>query len=186
MPALHCPADDTAIILIDIQANFMAAIHEADRVRRRSKFLLNSAKVLGIPIIATEQYPSRMGSLEGEFASIPSHGTFPKMAFSCWGAGGFQEAVESLGRSCVVLVGIETHICVTLTALDLMNQGFNVFVCPDAVSARSLEMHKLGMERMRDSGAVASHTETLVYEWMGSAEHPKFREVLEIVKASVS
>ncbi|MBC8063562.1 MAG: isochorismatase family protein [Chlorobia bacterium] len=113
---------------------------------------------------------------------VPS--PYSKMAFSCWGAPGFQDALESQARSCVVLVGIETHICVTLTALDLLNNGYHVFVCPDAVSARSLEMHKLGMERMRDSGAMPTHTETLAYEWMGSADHPKFKDVLNLVKTT--
>jgi len=81
-------------------------------------------------------------------------------------------------------VGIETHICVTLTALDLLKNGYGVFVCPDAVSSRTIEQHKLGMERMRDSGAIASHTETLAYEWMGTAESPVFREVLRLVKGA--
>lgn len=185
MPQLHCPADDVLLVVVDIQPNFMAAIHEADRVTRRSRFLLEVARLLDVPTLATEQYPTRMGNLDPSLRSlVPS--PFPKMAFSCWGAPGFQDAMESAGKSCVVLVGIETHICVTLTALDLLNNGYHVFVCPDALSARSQEMHKLGMERMRDSGVVPSHTETLAYEWMGAAEHPRFKEILEQVKNSAN
>lgn len=181
MPVLHCPAEDALIVLVDIQSNFLEVIHERDRVVRRSRYLAQVGQALGIPVVATEQNPSRLGTLESSL--IPCvHSPFPKMSFSCWGSAEFREAVESSGRSCIVLIGVESHICVTLTALDLLNAGYNVFVCPDAISARSVEMHKLGMERMRDSGVMPSHTDTLVYEWLGSAEHPKFKDVLKLVK----
>lgn len=185
MRPLHCPVEESLIVLVDIQPNFMAAIHEADRVVRRAKFLAEAGSLLGIPVVGTEQNPERMQGLDPTFSPILSAAALPKMEFSCWGATGFQEAIDYHGRSTIVLVGIETHICVTLTALDLLNNGYRVFVCPDAVSARSQEMHKLGMERMRDSGVIPSHTDTLVYEWMGSAAHPKFRDILALVKQAV-
>jgi len=188
MPPLHCPASDAAIILVDVQPTFMAAIHEGERVVRRSKFLLQMATMLDIPVLATEQYPSRMGGLDPRILEAMGPGVRPmgKMSFSCLGLPKFRAALESLRKSHIVLIGIETHICVSLTALDLLESGFEVFVCPDAVSARSNEMHKLGMERMRDAGVMPSHTESLAYEWMGSAEHPKFKEALALVKESAS
>lgn len=181
MPVLQCPADDAVMVLIDIQDTFMAAIHERERVLRRSRYLAQVAHTLGVPVLATEQNPARLG---GTGTSLLPFTTTPidKMSFSAWGEESFREAIDGLGRSNVVLVGVETHICITLTALDLRNSGYNVFVCPDAVSSRTVEMHKLGMERMRDSGVVPSHTDTLVYEWLGSAEHPRFRDVLKLVK----
>ena len=184
MASLHCPAEDSLLVVVDIQPSFMAAIHEADRVVKRSSFLVDCARTLNLPVVSTVQYPERMGGFDPTIASRLIDEPFPKMAFSCCGSTGFREAIKSSGKGNIVLVGIETHICVTLTALDLLESGLRVFVCPDAVSARTVEMHKLGMERMRDSGAVASHTETLVYEWMGSAEHPKFRDVLSLVKGA--
>lgn len=168
-------------MLVDIQLAFMEVIHERDRVVRRSRYLAQVGQALGIPVLATEQNPSRLGTLDPSlipFVASP----FPKMTFSCWGSSQFREAVESSGKSCIVLTGVESHICVALTALDLVNAGYNVFVCPDAISSRSVEMHKLGMERMRDSGVMPSHSDTLVYEWLGTAEHPKFKDVLKLVK----
>jgi nicotinamidase-related amidase len=182
MPQLHCPVEDALVVVVDVQPAFMAAIHESDRVLKRTRFLMQAAALLGVPFIATEQNPSRMGSLDPTILPLMSTAPISKMAFSCCGGTGFQDAVDFHERSSVILVGIETHICVTLTALDLANNGYKVFVCPDAVSSRTNEMHKLGMERMRDSGIVPSHTESLVYEWMGTADHPKFKEVLELVK----
>lgn len=181
MPVLHCPVEDALIVLIDIQLAFMEVVHERERVVRRSRYLAQVGQALGIPVLATEQNPSRLGQTEPSLGSlVPS--PISKMSFSCWGSGEFRETVESSGRSSLVLTGVESHICVALTALDLVNAGYNVFVCPDAISSRSVEMHKLGMERMRDSGVMPSHTDTLVYEWLGTADHPKFKDVLKLVK----
>lgn len=186
MPSLTCPADEAFVVVIDIQPTFMAAIHEAERVVRRSRFLIEIATLLQVPVISTVQYPSRMGGLDPQITEALIDEPISKMSFSCYGTDAYQNALEVVNRPKAVLVGIETHICVTLTALDLLQDGYEVFVCPDAVSSRSMEMHKLGMERMRDSGVMPSHTETLAYEWMRSAEHPQFREALKIVKESAS
>lgn len=186
MAPLHCSVDDAILAVVDIQPSFMQGIHEIDRVVRRAGFLIDCAQLLEVPVVSTEQYPSRMGGMDPLIGERLRERPFSKMAFSCCGSLDFKNAIAATGRRTVVLVGIETHICVTLTALDLLTSGYRVFVCPEAVSARSVEMHKLGMERMRDSGAIASHTETLVYEWMATAENPKFRDVLALVKKAAS
>jgi len=188
MPSLHCPLDDAVVVLIDVQPTFMSAIFEADRVVRRSRFLIQIANMLQIPVIATEQYRERMGGLDPALAGDLAKGTsiVPKMSFSCWGAEEFRTCIRETRRGSMVLVGIETHICVSLTALDLLDSGFDVFVCPDAAGARSNEMHKLGMERMRDAGVMPAHTESLAYEWMGAATHPKFKDALKVVKEFAS
>jgi nicotinamidase-related amidase len=94
----------------------------------------------------------------------------------------FASALRATERNQAVLVGVETHICVSQTALSLLSEGFEVFVCADAVGARSVDRHKLGMERMRDAGAVAAHTEAIAYEWLQTADDPQFREALELIK----
>lgn len=181
MPVLHCPAEDSLIVVVDVQSTFLKVIHEKERVIRRSLYLAQVGQILGIPVLATEQNPSRLGALDESILPIVPR-PFAKISFSCWGSAEFREAIEASGKSCIVLTGVESHICVALTALDLVNAGYNVFVCPDAISSRSVEMHKLGMERMRDSGVMPSHSDTLVYEWLGSAEHPRFKDVLKLVK----
>ena len=177
--------EQCVVLVVDIQPTFMAAIEDANRVTRRSEFLLKIAKLVGVPVLASEQYPDRMGPTDRRITSLLPLGAAPhaKLCFSCGGCGQLMAALGQLKRKQVVLVGIETHICITLSALDLLRTGYEVFVCPDAVGARSMEMHKLGMERMRDSGVMPTHTETLAYEWLGSADHVRFREALEIVKA---
>jgi len=146
----------------------------------RIAFLTKIARLLDIPLLTTEQNPGRMGVTVGHLAD---NNAFAKMCFSAGGCTGFMDALQATGRDQVVLTGVETHICVSLTAHALLDAGFGVVVCPDGVGARTLERHKLGMERIRDAGAVPAHTEAVAYEWLGTAEHPKFKDALAIVKA---
>jgi nicotinamidase-related amidase len=182
MPRAIIRPDDSILVLIDVQTNFLEAIHEADRVVNRSLFLAQTARLLEVPIIATEQNPDRLGVIDPNFFSLLSQPPIRKLSFACTGEPLFIQALNQTKRSQVILVGVETHICVGLTANQLLEDGFEVIVCPDAVSSRTIERHKLGMERIRDAGAVPAHTESVAYDWLGSAEHPKFREALSIVK----
>lgn len=174
--------EDSILLVIDLQPSFLAAIHERERVLDRSKFLLSCARVLGAPALATEQYPERMGGTEPSIAELVSGPIPGKMRFSCCGNDQVDREIAESGRSQVILVGIETHICVNQTAHQLLDQGHDVIICADAVGARSVQMHEIGLRRLVQAGAVIAHTESVVYEWMGSAGHPQFREVLAIVK----
>lgn len=176
--------DQSVLVVVDLQPTFMAGIYDRERVLERTKFLVQAAGLMNVPVLATEQYPERMGGTDETLTKLIGSRPFPKMSFSCCGCEDFASALALTGRKQAILVGIETHICVSQTAVDLINQDFEVLVCPDAVSSRSLEMHKLGMERMRDSGVWPFHTESVVYEWMETAENPRFRDVLKLVKGS--
>ena len=134
-----------------------------------------------VPILATEQYPERMG---GTISSLLPYVSSPerKMNFSAVRDSSFVDKLYSLGRNQVVVVGIETHICVSLTCHGLLEADYEVVVCPDAVSSRTQDRHKLGMERIRDAGVVPAHTEAIAYEWCQTADNPKFRDMLSIVK----
>ena len=169
--------------MVDVQSRFLSPIFEADRVAARSKFLCEVASLFGVPILATEQYPEKMGgTIESLLPFVGS--PFRKMEFSAFNDESFIKLVQLSGREQIVVVGIETHICVSQTCLDLLRYDFKVAVCPDAVSSRTQDRHKLGMERLRDAGVVPVHTEAVAYEWCQSAENPKFRDMLDIVKAS--
>jgi len=147
----------------------------------RARFLIAVAVELGIPVLSTIQNPDRMGGVD---PSLSEYLTNPvgKMSFSCCGSPEFMKELQILGRKQIVVIGLETHICVGQTALDLQAMNYDVVVCPDAVSAGSLECHKIGMERIRDAGIVPVHTEAVAYEWLKSARHPCFKRVLELTK----
>ena len=186
MPRVKLDPRLSVLVLIDIQPSLTKTIFEIDRVLARIGFLANVANLLEIPILITEQNPSRMGSTVPELASVvASHKPIAKMSFSAMGCEEFKGALAASGRSQAVLAGLETHICVSQTAQDLLDRGLEVVVCPDAVSSRSFEAHKLGMERIRDAGIVPAHTESVAYEWMGTASDPTFKPFLEIVKSQI-
>lgn len=161
------------LLLIDLQANMMPAIPDGDSVIARARFMARAARLLDVPVAATEQNPSRLGAsvpglLEGEVAAS-------KMAFSAaaW-------APEVPGAT--LLVGVETHICVAQTSLDLLTAGREVAIVVDAVGARTQDRHRLGLDRLQAAGAVLVHSEAVLYEWLKTAEHPEFREALALVK----
>jgi nicotinamidase-related amidase len=176
-------ANRSVLVVVDIQPSFLDPIAGKERVLRRSEFLLKIANLLEIPSLATEQYPSRMGGThESLLPHLVQECVLGKMSFSCAGCSEFVDALDNLQRDQVVLVGIETHICVNQTAHHLLRRGYEVFLAADATGSRSDDAHKVGLKRMRQAGAVISHTESIVYEWMGSAEHPQFRDALKVVK----
>jgi nicotinamidase-related amidase len=176
--------EDSALIVVDMQPTFLDPVWERERVLGRCRFIAECARFLGVPILATEQYPERMGGTEPGLLEAMGVGPIPKMSFSCLGEKEFRKAWKTLDREQAVIVGIETHICVTQTAYDLLEDEVDVIVCLDAVSARSEDRHKTAVKRMRDEGAGVAHTESVVYEWMQSAEHDRFRDVLGVVKRS--
>lgn len=179
---MRAEIEDSVLVVVDIQPTFMKSVFEADRVVGRSSFLVQVAGVLGVPVLATTQYADRMGGLDPAVARHIRGPVFDKMTFSCCGSIDFNLALEKTDRSQVVLCGAETHICITQTAIDLLGSDYEVFVALDAVSSRSDGAARTGADRLRDLGAQVAHSESVVYEWLDSAEHPKFREVLELVK----
>ncbi len=173
--------ETSLLAIIDLQAGLIPHIDEADRVVARATFLARSARAIGVESLTSEQNPAKMGST-CEFLRPYGALTVPKMSFSAWQVPDWQKFVIDSGRNQIVICGLETHICVAQTALDMLEAGYEVVVCPDAVSASTLDRHKLGMERLRDAGIVPMHSEAVVYEWMRTSEHAAFREVLALVK----
>lgn len=184
MPRISLDPPRSALLVVDVQPLLMPLIHDGDRLIDRIAFLTKIARLLEIPVFATEQNPSRMGTTHETLAPLVSDpAPFSKMCFGACGSAPFMSALSQSGRRQIVITGVETHICVSQTAQGLLEAGYEVVVCPDGVSARSLERHKLGMERIRDAGCVPAHTEAVAYEWLETAEHPRFKDALQIVKA---
>lgn len=176
----------SALVVIDVQPSFLGPIVGAEQVVARTRFLVESAHLLGVPVLATEQYATRMGPTEESIAALLGHGAIDKMSFSCVGSPEFVAAWERTGRTQAVLCGIETPICVNQTAHHLLERGAEVVLAADAIGGRSEDAHRSALDRMARRGAILGHSESIVYEWMGSAEHPQFREVLRLVKGLTS
>ncbi len=177
-------AEESALVVIDPQPKFMGGIFESARVLSRIRFLVEVANLLDIPVLITEQNPEKMGGCDPDLLATIGKPAISKMEFGAWLNEGFADAFSLTGRSQAIIVGIETHICVCQTANQMMNDDYEVFVVGDAVSARTEGMHKMAIKRLRDAGAAIAHSESIAYEWMQSADHPRFREVLNLVKAA--
>jgi nicotinamidase-related amidase len=176
-------SEDSVVLVVDLQEKFLAPIFEAERVLKRAEFLLKVAAMVGIPAFATEQNPERMGGTHASIAALIDGGPVQgKMRFSCFGCEGLEGWLAQQRRRQVILVGVETHICVNQTAHNLVDLGYAPILAEDAISARTQGMHRNGIERMRAYGVTVAHTESVAYEWLGGADHPRFREMLQIVK----
>lgn len=177
----------TVLVLVDMQEPFLQVMHDRERLVANVRLLVQTAVTLGVPVIPTTQYAERMGDVVPEitalFRDFSAARSTDKLCFSCAGADGFLQGITSFDRRQILVCGVETHICVSQTALDLVHHGYQVHVAADAVSSRTLEKHKLGMERMRDSGVLPCAAEAAVYELLREAGTPAFKSLLPFIKS---
>lgn len=173
--------EDTALLVVDMQEKLLPKIMQAEEVIRNASFLVKAAKALGVPVLGTEQYPKGLGPTVEPIRGMLTK-VWEKQTFSAVGEGGALEYLKSDARIKVVVVGIEAHICVMQTVLDLLNQGFHVFVCVDAVSSRYAIDVKIALKRMQQAGAILVTAETCVYEWLETAANPAFKEISAMVQ----
>jgi nicotinamidase-related amidase len=172
---------DTALLVIDVQEKLLPKIHAAAAVERNIAFLIDAARLLNVPVLATEQYPQGLGPTAAVVAERLPPDRPAKVAFSCEAVPAVADTLGA-GRPNVLLAGIETHVCVMQTALDLLNRGVGVFVAADAVASRFDVDHRFALNRLERAGAVLTTVETAAFEWLGSADHPAFKAVSRLVR----
>ena len=177
-------AEECALAVIDIQEKLLPPIWESERMVRNSQLLIRMALTMNLPILVSTQYAKGLGQTIPEIASLlPDVKVIDKLEFGCFGNGEYCSAVSKLSdRNTLLLCGMETHICVTQTALGALNQRMNVHVAADAVSSRTELNWKLGLSRMQSAGAVISSTEMMLYELMGKSGTATFKEMLKWIK----
>jgi nicotinamidase-related amidase len=172
----------SAVLLIDFQEKLCPAIPAADAVERQIIRLISAAKLLAVPAAATVQYPKGLGplvtSLREDFPEPEE-----KLDFSAAVCRSALDRWASQGRDQVVIVGIETHVCVQQTVLDLIAEGQRPHVVADAVAARHDCDHNVAIERMRDCGATITTLESVLFEWLATADRPEFKEVSKLIKS---
>ena len=173
---------NTLFVLVDVQEAFKPVIHKFDKVVENSNKLLKGAEILGVPLIATEQYPKGLGKTV-ESIELPAE-TKPieKNCFSCFESKEFAKAVEETGTKSLVVFGIEAHVCVLNTVLDALEKGIEVHVVEDAISSRTTENKRIAIERMRQSEAFIASTEMVLFQLMKDADSQKFKEISKLIK----
>lgn len=176
---MRLDASTSALCVIDVQERLLPAMAEGERVVARCRRLAEAARLVSVPTLLTEQYPKGLGPTVAALAEILPP-PLTKMSFSCCGEPGFGRAIPA-GVSAFVLCGIETHVCVAQTALDLMATGTSVFIAVDAVTSRHSIDHETALRRLTAAGAILTTSEAILFEWCGSAEHPQFQAIRRLV-----
>jgi nicotinamidase-related amidase len=171
--------DRTALVVVDVQEGFRKAIPDFERVAKATATLIEGAEAIGIPVIVTEQYPKGLGETAPEVAEHLPEGTEPleKVVFSASDAEGFDLA----GRDQVLVCGIETHVCVNQTVLDLLAAGTEVQVAEDAVGSRTEENKRVGLHKVERAGATLTSVETALFELLGRAGTDEFKKVQRLI-----
>ena len=175
----------SVLVVVDVQQRLFNAMdaERRDDMVANVKILVSVARRLGVPVLVTEQYPKGLGPTLPEVrALLGDTPAFEKTAFSCAGAEGFMDRLRMLGAERVVLAGIEAHVCVLLTALDLLARGLRVSIVADAVCSRRPASLETGLAEARQAGAVITSTETLVFQLLGSADNEAFRELSALLR----
>ena len=174
-------AADTALLVVDVQQRLIGAIAGGERVAFNVRRLIDGAKLLGLPVVATEQYPEGLGPTVPELAErlgqIPA-----KLIFSCGGCPEIFEELHGRGYHKLLVCGIESHVCVQQTVLDLLAGGWRVYLAVDAVGSRFEVDYRTALRRMDSAGTVLTTTEAALFEWCDAAGTPEFKQISRLVR----
>ncbi len=179
-------SDRSVLVVVDIQERRTAAMERADRDRvvRGARILIERASTLSIPVIVTEQYPKGLGPTEAELVRHLPEGAprIAKTTFSAMGTNEFRTALEATGRKEVVVAGMESHVCVMQTVMELAGHGFSPFVAEDACCSRAERSHASAMNRLRAAGVAVTLVESVLFEWLGDARHEHFKTTSALIR----
>ena len=175
--------EGTALVIIDVQEKLFPHMAEKEQTAQNVAKLIRVSEIINIPIVVTEQYPKGLGRTIPELGKLLSDiEPIEKVEFNCLGSEEFRDTLTRKEAKTLVIAGIESHICVAQTAIDGLANGYEVYVVADAISSRSLGDKAIAVERMRKVGATIVSTEMLIYELLGKAGTPEFREALKLVR----
>jgi isochorismate hydrolase len=175
--------DQAVLVFIDVQGKLHEIMDGKDELDGNLEKLARCAQLLEVPIVGTEQIPAKLGPTSEPFKTLLAEAPMiAKSAFSCCGEPAFMDALGALRKRQAILAGIETHVCVYQTAIDLIEAGVEVFVVADAVASRLPANKELALQAMRDAGAKVIPTETALFALLRDAADPRFRQLLALIK----
>ncbi|KJS29582.1 MAG: isochorismatase [Desulfatitalea sp. BRH_c12] len=175
--------EESLLLIIDFQQAMLKVMNGWEPIAHKVRQLAGAATHLNVPILLTEQYSKGLGvTIPEVLREIPSPQVFPKEHFSACIEPEFLPMMWGFNRPKIVAVGMETHVCVLQTCLDLIKAGFQVHLAADAVASRKTENRDSAIALLRDAGAVISSTETIIFQWLRRANTDEFRKILPIVK----
>lgn len=170
-------------LVIDIQEKLFPHMEQRDELLRKCLILIEGMKVLGVPVIATEQYPKGLGStIEPVIQALENFKPIEKIAFSCNDEPEFRETLDRMGRNRVIICGIEAHVCVLQTVIDLVESGNIPVVVADCISSRNQEDKRWAIERMLSEGAIITTCESILFELTRVAGTGEFKAISRLIK----
>ena len=171
------------LVVVDVQGKLAQLMVDKEPLFKNIRILIQAAKILEVPILWCQQVPEALGPTIPEIAELlTGHEPIDKASFSCCGEEKFGAELNALGRKQVLLCGIETHVCIYQTAMDLMDSGLDVTVIADAVSSRTEQNRRIALTRLAAEGAHIGSTEMALFELLKTAKHPQFRQIARLVK----
>jgi len=174
---------DCCLVVVDVQGKLAQLMHDRETLIKNIQILIQAAKILNIPILWCQQVPSALGETVPEIKELlKDNQPINKSSFSCSGCSEFANKLESLNRRRILLCGIETHVCIYQTAIDLISKDYEVDVIADAVSSRTLENKQIALNRIVAEGARISSIEMTLFEILRTAEHPSFKTIAKLIK----
>lgn len=183
MDCFFLSADESALVIIDIQERLAPVMEERGRVIANTRHLIELAKTFEMPVIVTEQYPKGLGRTTPEIAEVlEGHVRIEKISFDCCGEQTYMQALKDLGKKKLVVTGMETHVCVLQTVLSMLKNGFCVHVVSDAVCSRERENKRTALDMLASAGAVVTCTETVLFQVMKVAGTPEFKRISSLIK----
>jgi nicotinamidase-related amidase len=177
--------NEAILVVVDVQEKFMPVLFEPQRLVSACQLLIGGAKILGLPILVTEQLPEKLGPTVTELREVLGSDYRPiiKAEFSAFANESFRRTFAAAERTQLILCGIEAHVCIRQTTLDALALGYEVFLVEDAVSSRYEFLYRSGVQSCVEAGAKRTNAEAVLFELMATAEHPQFREVQNLVKS---
>jgi nicotinamidase-related amidase len=176
-------ADNTGVVLLDVQEKLMPVMGRKETVTENILRLLHLSGLYNLPVIQTEQYPKWLGSTLPEIKEVlTSYDPIEKLHFNCCDVDTFNSRLESEDLKSIILMGVETHICILMTCISLLEKGYKIHVPQDAVDSRTDENWRVGLELMRGAGALITSTESVIYQILKKAGTKEFKEMLKKVK----
>ena len=171
------------LVVVDVQGKLAQLMYDKDALFKNIQILIKAAKILSIPIIWCQQCPEALGETILQIAQLLADiEPIDKASFSCCGENQFNVKLNSLGRQQVLLCGIETHVCIYQTAVDLSEKGYEVNVIADAVSSRTLDNKQIAIAKMNSAQISISCVEMTLFELLRTAEHPQFKQIASLIK----
>jgi len=175
--------EKSCLLIVDVQEKLAPAMAESAAVIRNAGILMQAAARLAVPLVVSEQYPQGLGATVPELRALaPDSARIAKLSFSCAADPALQQRIEEAQRSLLVIAGMEAHVCVLQSALGFRRAGYGVVVVADAVSSRMPANREAALQRLRENGVEVATTEMVLFEWLGQAGTPEFKELSRLIR----